>query len=107
MRRQYLPIEQLQAWSRLNGIRLYTAAITSSIRNGTLGKGAGLIATNDISADDAEQFTLLSVPSDLILSLERVEACAKTDKDLRDVLIAVGELARVGCCVFVFSYNIC
>jgi len=105
MRRQCLPIEQLQAWSRLNGIQLHTAAITSSIRDGTLDKGAGLIATNDISADDAGQFTLLSVPSDLILSRERVEAYAKTDKDLRDVLIAVGELARVGCCDFVFSYN--
>lgn len=97
MRRSLLPIEQLTAWSTLNGANLFNAAIAPKIvgRDG-IDHGAGLVATRSVRSEDATDREFLSVPADLILSKERVEQLSKTDPFLREVLAAVGELAQVG-----------
>lgn len=56
------------------------------------GKGLGLVACSQIS-NGGER--LITVPKDLILSLENVWVFAKSDRHLREVLEAVGEYSRV------------
>ena len=96
MRRECLPIEQLQAWSLLNDVKLANAAVAANItgKDGT-NKGAGLVATEAIPRQAFESL-LLTVPADLIVSKNRVEQVARTDKYLREILIATGEWAQVG-----------
>ena len=64
-------------------------------------KGGALLAKEDLDTDDNESRALLSVPRDLILSLERVQQHAKVDKDLREVLETLGDFGRV-CLTFRF-----
>lgn len=98
MKREYLPIESLPAWQRLNGINVYGIAIqkVGSDEHGA-DKGSAIIATeaNTSSENDEEPKTLLQIPSDLILSLETVHSYAKSDQYLRDVLEAIGDFGRV------------
>ena len=56
------------------------------------GSGSRLVATSKLSEGGA---ILMTVPSDLILSLEKVWVYAKTDKHLLQVLDAMGDYARV------------
>lgn len=98
MKREYLPLESLPAWLKLNGI------VTNGITFGKLGsteedtdKGNAIVATRDqASADsDAPPAVLLQVPRDLVLSLDAVHDYAKSDQSLREALEAVGEFGRV------------
>lgn len=95
MKNTSLPLGQLETWSKLNNIVLHNVKVTSQVvtQDGS-DKGGGLFATADHAASDV----LLSVPSDLVLSKEQVEQCAKTDARLKEVLDAVGAFGQVGCC---------
>lgn len=55
-------------------------------------KGGGLVATVDHGSGEV----LLAVPMELLLSKERVEQCAKEDKNLRELIEAVPSLFQVG-----------
>ena len=55
-------------------------------------KGSHLIATSEISEEGS---VLITVPQELVLSLDNVWIYAKSDKHLLQVLEAVGDYARV------------
>lgn len=88
MRREHLPIEQLAPWMQLNGVELNGVAIV------TCDNGSGLVATKQLSDINP---ILMTVPSTLVLSLENVWVCAKSNKHLLQVLEAVGDYSRVLC----------
>jgi len=110
MKRQYLPIEVLPAWARLNGITFHGVAFEKLVASSSTSdpdaaedKGSAVVATEekyngDPGDDDDENSRaeiLIRVPPDMVLSLGFVENCAKVDPYLRDVLEAVGEYGRV------------
>ncbi|CRL22634.1 unnamed protein product [Penicillium camemberti] len=97
MKREYIPIESLPAWQRLNGIVAQGIAIhkIGSDQHGA-DKGSALIATEaqTSSENDTKPKILLQIPPELVLSLETVQNHAKTDRYLRDVLEAIGDFGR-------------
>jgi len=89
-----LPPEALVPWAKLNDV-----AFTHLDPDVIAGRGAALIAST--SLPDAEKVgdgsqVLMTIPRNLILSLERVQEHAKVDKDFREVLESLGEFGRVG-----------
>lgn len=88
MRRESLPIDQLSPWAQLNSVDFNGVEVLS------LGdsRGSGLVATWE--SDNAA--ILMSIPQDLVLSLENVWTYARSDKHLLQVLEAVDEYSRVG-----------
>lgn len=98
MKREYLPLGALLAWLRLNGIVANGVAVqrVGSAESET-DKGNAILATADNpNKDPDDQQTLLQIPRDLVLSLESVHDYSKSDRDLREVLEAVGDFGRVG-----------
>ncbi|KAJ5950438.1 uncharacterized protein N7479_008851 [Penicillium vulpinum] len=97
MKREYLPIESLPAWQRLNGVVVQGIAVhkVGSDQHGA-DKGSALIATEAqmSSEDDAKPKILLQIPSELVLSLETIHNHAKIDKYLREVLDSLGDFGR-------------
>lgn len=93
MKQASLPLETLHSWSHFNDIRLLGASVEPHIvaPDGT-DKGGGLLATVDHGSGE----TLLAVPLELLLSKERVEQCAKEDKNFRELIEAVPSLFQVG-----------
>ena len=90
MYRETLPIDQLGAWARLNNITINGLKITTLQGN----RGSGLVATAERPMDNA---TLMTIPNDLVLSLENVWLYAKSDKHLHQTLEATGDYSRVSC----------
>lgn len=88
MHRQTLPVDQLVAWNRLNNVESDGIKITAlqGIR------GSGLVTTAERSTDNS---LLMTVPNNIVLSLENVWIYAKSDKHLRQVLEATGDYSRV------------
>jgi hypothetical protein len=107
MKREYIPIESLPAWQRLNGIAVQGIAVhkVGSDQHGA-DKGSALIATEAqmSSENDAKPTILLQIPSELVLSLEAVHNHSKTDRYLRDVLEAIGDFGRVWLLSTTFIY---
>lgn len=95
MKYDLLSIDQLQAWAQLNGIILNSLAITSNVTKDGVDKGAGLVATTNVSRGSIRQEVLITVPADLVLSKETVHLCAKADLRLKEILDAVGSFAEV------------
>ncbi|KAJ5904466.1 hypothetical protein N7504_006849 [Penicillium tannophilum] len=96
MKREYLPLGALLAWLRLNGIVTNGVAVqrVGSAESET-DKGNAILATADnFYKDPDDQQTLLQIPRDLVLSLESVHDYSKSDRDLREVLEAVGDFGR-------------
>ena len=97
MKREYLPLGSLLAWLKLNGIATNGVAVQ---RLGTAesetDKGNAILATvENFNNDPDNQQILLQIPRDLVLSLESVHDDSKSDRDLREVLEAVGDFGRV------------
>ena len=88
MHRKILPIETLPTWAKLNGVDFNGVAVVSFGNS----RGSGLVGTAQ-SKDEAS--VLMTVPKDLVLSLENVWIYAKSDEHLKEALEAVGEYARV------------
>lgn len=78
------------AWCQVNGIKFDGVHLGHS---GFDGGGEGVLADRDLTG--GSEGPLMMVPRDMILSRERVELQAKSDKWLREVLEAAGEYARV------------
>lgn len=55
-------------------------------------RGSGLVATTKRSISNP---TIITVPNDLVLSIENVWLYAKSDNHLRQTLEATGDYARV------------
>ena len=88
MHRETLPIDQLDAWIRLNNVELRGVKIAALHGN----RGSGVVATVKRSVDDP---LIMRIPFDLVLSFELVWMYAKSDKHLRQVLEATGDYSRV------------
>ncbi|KAL8697400.1 MAG: hypothetical protein Q9201_007139 [Fulgogasparrea decipioides] len=87
MRREYLPPAALQTWIDLNGI--YCNGI--GIKPLSEQRGLGIVTATESLDNEA---ILMTVPSQLVLSLENVWLFAKSDTHLREVLEAVGEYSH-------------
>ncbi|KAE8373269.1 hypothetical protein BDV26DRAFT_71365 [Aspergillus bertholletiae] len=99
MKREYLPVETLPAWTKLNGISVDGVTFCKLRTEDGIDKGCAIVATEEKCSEgsetgEADAEPLLRVPSDLILSLRLVEAHAKSDRYLREVLDAVGDFGR-------------
>ena len=94
LRRQNLSIPEpvFQTWRRVNGITFDGVHVgVSHIEGG----GEGVLADRHLVG--GEEGPLMMIPRDMILSRERVELQAKSDKWLREVLSACGDFGRVSC----------
>lgn len=105
LQRQYLPIEALPAWARLNGIICHGVAFECFQSSDGTDKGSAVIAkeekyNGDPASEDSRPEILIRVPPDMVLSLELVDSYAKSDRYLREVLDAVGEYGRVRILLF-------
>lgn len=94
LNRLFLPIEALPAWARLNGIKF------NDIEFQKLKFGSGIVAKADkeySSAQEAEgePEILMTVPPDMVLSLDLVHEFAKSDPYLKAVLEASGDFGWV------------
>jgi hypothetical protein len=95
MRRTTIPIENLFAWGKLNGVEFNNIAIETDVNSDDSAlKGAGLVNTVEHSANEGGA-VLMSVPQDLILSREQVERYAEIDEHLKLVLDAAGAFGQV------------
>ena len=88
MHRETLSITQLGAWAKLNNVEFNGVEITALQGN----IGSGLLTT---TARSTHNPLLMTVPEDLVLSLENVWLHAKSDKHLRQVLEVTEEYSRV------------
>lgn len=96
MKREYLPVETLPAWAKLNGISLAGVAFGRLQAEDGTDKGCAIVATEEkINESESNPEILLKMPSDLVLSLETVHNYAKADGYLREVLEAAGDFGRV------------
>jgi hypothetical protein len=86
-----LPSNAFHAWATLNDVK-FNRTVPGTIS----GRGGAILAKKDVEADHQESDVLLTVPNDLILSLERCEEHARVDRDYREVLESMGEFGRVG-----------
>lgn len=88
MHRDTLPISQLAIWAHLNAVQFHGVKIAPLDGN----RGTGVLSTAETSTDYP---LLMTVPVDLVLSLDNVWICAKSDMYLQELLVAVGEFSRV------------
>lgn len=81
-----------------NGVAFQNLSSTESDTD----KGNAIVATEDKSSNETDSFphVLLRIPPELVLSLEAVHDYSKSDRDLREVLEAVGEFGKV-CIIFI------
>ena len=87
MHRRTIGREAFSTWASFNDVHFEGLTIAELPC-----KNYGLIATAERKGTES---LLMTVPKDLILSLENVWILAKADKHLREVLEAVGDYARV------------
>lgn len=108
LNRSQLPIEALPAWAHLNGIKFHDRIGFEKLDN-----GSGIVAKkwdgggkNDQQQEkengdrmeeeeDGKAQVLITVPPDMVLSLELVHEYAKSDPYLREVLEAIGDFGWV------------
>ncbi|QDS76005.1 hypothetical protein FKW77_004690 [Venturia effusa] len=91
-----LPLPSLEPWAKLNG------ATFNGIQCAEIpGSGSGVVAERDLrgatSGDEKSvdgDGPLMTVPKELILSLDSVKMFALADRDLREVLEGMGDFAR-------------
>lgn len=96
MKREFLPVEALPPWARLNGLSVSDVAFRRLQAEDGTDKGSAIVATEAKgNGDDVPSDVLLRIPSDLVLSLEAVDGYAKSDRYLREVLEAVGDFGKV------------
>ncbi|KAF2758315.1 SET domain-containing protein [Pseudovirgaria hyperparasitica] len=76
-----------QSWASLNGVTLNGASVDRVAH-----KGCAVLATQDLRA--AEHHYIMTVPRELVVSLESIEIQAKSDKHLAEILAALGSFGR-------------
>ena len=86
-----LPFEAILPWAMMNDVT-FNRSVPGVIED----RGGALLAKENLDAESDSSNLLLTVPSDLILSLERVQEYAKVDRDFREVLESLGEFGTVG-----------
>ena len=97
MRREPLSIESLSAWIKLNNVKLNGVNLTTLPEVGTaVVATCGLFEGNHI---------LMTVPQELVISLDNVWVYAKADQNLLQILEAVGDYSRVPCTSLISNLN--
>jgi hypothetical protein len=88
-----IPSDAVLPWAMLNDVEF-----NKSVPGIVSGRGGALLAKEDVQVSEgqAELTVLLTVPKDLVLSLERCQEQAKFDRDYREVLESLGDFGRVG-----------
>ena len=96
MHRTFQPIENLAALAVLNGVDFHdnAVAIKSLLPKE---RNTGVVANRTLPGE-SDNAVLMSIPQDLVLSMENVWVYAKADKELREVLEGLGDYARVWYC---------
>lgn len=95
MRRTTIPVQNLFAWGKLNGVDFNHVDIEANITSiDGSSKGAGLVTQSRHGAKVGGT-VLLSVPHELVLSQGQVQRYASLDRNLRLVLDAAGGFGRV------------
>ncbi|KAL4958798.1 SET domain-containing protein [Aspergillus stella-maris] len=94
MRRETLPIEALVPFARLYNISHRGVTFRKLKAEDGTEKGGAIVATEDRQPDDEASGNILTVPSNLVLSLGMVQERARYDHHLRDVLEAVGDFGK-------------
>lgn len=87
-----LPITALQPWASLNDVQFNGVNVAPQV--GREDRGCTVVARQKL-VDGSGFAAVMTVPRDLILSLERVNEHAKYDQDFRNVLEAIGEFGTV------------
>lgn len=86
-----LSSEAFLPWTSFNNVEFHRTV------PGTVpGRGGALLAKEDLDASKDDSNVLLSVPKDLVLSLERCHEQMLFDRDYREVLESLGEFGKVG-----------
>ncbi|MCJ1431214.1 hypothetical protein MMC27_000565, partial [Xylographa pallens] len=80
-------IDALPSWSALNNVELNGTAVAVLQAD----RGSGIVATKDTTMEDS---VLMTVPRELVLSVETIWEFAKSDQDLNSILHAVGEFGQ-------------
>lgn len=83
--------EAFLPWAMLNDVEFHRT-VPGLIPN----RGGALLAKEPLNAEENDSNLLLTVPKDLILSLERCNEHAKVDRDYREVLQSLDDFGRVG-----------
>lgn len=83
MSRQRLPLQALPAWMSINDATFADVEVKPIIH-----KGNGLVAQKD--SDEFGDSPLLTIPHDLVLSVEAVHEYAKEDQNFSKLLDACG-----------------
>lgn len=90
----HLPVTVFTQWAELHDV---TSRKTISI--GTIPghdhRGSTILASADIDAPADLSTVLMTIPRDLILSLDRIHEHAKCDQDFRLLLDALGDFGKV------------
>lgn len=93
-----LPVHTLPAWASLNDVSFDGVAIGPL--PGKEDRGSTVIAKRHLKG--GHEPPLMTIPRDLILSLERIHQHAKSDSDFRAVLDGLDEFGRVGNSAYLF-----
>lgn len=97
------PIDTVPAWAAFNSV-LFNAIKIGPIP-GLEDRGSTIIAKRRLEGGNEDP--LMTIPRDLILSLERIQEHAKVDADLRAILERLGEFGRVGLVLLAKHYTFC
>jgi hypothetical protein len=87
-----LPVDTLPVWATLNDVSF--DGISIGPLPGKEDRGSTVIAKRLLKG--GHEAPLMTIPRDLILSLERIHQHAKSDSDFRAVLDGLDEFGRVG-----------
>jgi hypothetical protein len=87
-----LPVDTLPVWAAFNNVEFNAVHIAPL--PGKEDRGSTVIASRPLKGRHEQP--LVTVPRDLILSLERVHEHAKSDSDFRPILEGLGDFGRVG-----------
>lgn len=93
-----LPVDSLPAWATLNDVSFDGVSIGPL--PGKEDRGSTVIAKRSLKG--GLEPPLMTIPRDLILSLERIHQHAKSDSDFRAVLDGLDEFGRVGISAYSF-----
>ena len=87
-----LPEDAFVTWAELNNVSFHHA-----VPGAIAGRGRALLANAELNKPSEDTDTiLLTVPRDMILSLERVQEHVKVDQYFREFLDSLGDFGRVG-----------
>jgi hypothetical protein len=80
----------IRSWLRHSGVKF--GAIEPKIIDG---RGTALVASEDLQAFSPASQEILTIPKEMVLSIETVHSHALLDQDLKQVVESLGDWGRV------------